>query len=104
MLNKTELLDLAERTASIILLNEKKTPKEDRGKTTNIHEANKMFESKNTKQFVESLIDLLKAQPDNSEVLKEVVKETLQMPVDNFPLFVTLIKFEYYYKKNNKEQ
>jgi hypothetical protein len=32
-------------------------------------------------------------------MFKEIVEEVLKMPHDNFPLFVTLIKFEYNYQK-----
>jgi hypothetical protein len=40
----------------------------------------------------------------NAETLREVMQEVLTMPNDNFPLFVTLIRFEHTYKKTSTQK
>lgn len=100
MLNKTELLQLAEKVANS-LVGYKANDKEDsRGKTTKSREVNDILESKNVKIFVENLTKLMGKFEGDKSLFKEVVTEVLKMPVDNFPLFVTLIKFEYNYQKS----
>jgi hypothetical protein len=105
MLNKTELLKLAERLAAI-LVGYKNIDKNDknRGKTVKDQEVKNLFESRNMKYFIENITALMKNQNGNETVFKEVVEEVLKMPIDNFPLFLTLIKFEYNYQKSQGEK
>ncbi|MEN6510525.1 MAG: hypothetical protein ABFD00_01660 [Chloroherpetonaceae bacterium] len=123
MLNKQELLDLAEKMAKSLIENEGNNSKpstktstseelnkasneeyssesSNRGKTAKSRLSLELLESKNTKVFIENLSELMQKQTSNADMFKEVVKEVLNMPVDNFPLFVVLIKFEYYYQKS----
>jgi len=100
MLNKTELLKIASDVASALLVYESKDSKENRGKSEKGHEVNKIKESKNIREFIESMTELLGKTPENATVFKDVVEQTLKMPSDNFPLFVTLVRFEYTYQKS----
>ena len=100
MLNKTELLKLASDVASALLAHESKDSKENRGKSDKGHEVSKVRDSKNIREFIENLTELLGKTPENATVFKDVVEQTLKMPSDNFPLFVTLVRFEYTYQKN----
>ncbi len=104
MLNKTELLDLASKVAASVLGYEKTAKSESRGKTSSEHETNKILESKSVKSFIENLTEAMKKQPENADTFKQVVMEVLTLPVDNFPLFVTLIKFEYNFQKYSQEK
>jgi hypothetical protein len=98
MLNKTELLEFAARTATSLLAQEEKGGK--RGKTGNASMSDKLLEAKSPRTFVEGLTDIMKSQKEEREFFREVVQEVLTMPSDNFPLFVTLIRFEYNYQKS----
>jgi len=97
-LNKTQLLELASRTASILHNIE---GLDERGKKQMTTLSTETRESKNSKQFIENLakiVDVVKV--EDKVVIKDVVQETLAMPSDNFPLFITLIRFEYNYLKD----
>jgi hypothetical protein len=98
MLNKTELLKLASDVANA--LSEFEKPKQDdRGKKVFSTLSQEVRESSNLRLFIDKLTEVLNQSPTNSEVFKKVVDEVLKMPSDNFPLFVTLIRFEYAYIK-----
>lgn len=101
MLNKTELLNLAAEVAKALLDVEKpKEGKNDRGKTTSSRLVEEIKDSANIKIFIEKLSLLLLESPSNADIYKSVVEHTLKMPTDNFPLFITLIRFEYQYQKS----
>ena len=103
MLNKTELLDLAEKIATSLIEYEEAAKPESRGKTTIYQTAIKLLESKNVKSFIENITEAMENQPRNAELFKQTIQEVLIMPYDNFPLFITLIKFKYTYFKISKE-
>ncbi len=96
MLNKTELLKLASQVSSGLL---KIEAIPNHGKTVFKNLSNDVRESKNMKNFIDNLSRVLEETPENADVFKNVVEETLKMPSDNFPLFITLIRFEYNYQK-----
>lgn len=100
MLNKTELLHLAEKVAAVLIYHEKEDLEKSRGKTVKSREVKNLLDSRNVKTFIENITELLINQRENAELFKEVVNEILKMPIDNFPLFVVLIKFEYNYQKS----
>lgn len=100
MLNKTELLQLAADVAKALLSLEK--VKEDRGKTTQTQSSKELLEAKSLKSFIDNLTENINE--ENSNTFKNVVEQLVKMPSDNFPLFVTLIRFEYAYQKNNSSQ
>jgi hypothetical protein len=100
MLNKTELLKLASDVASVLLANEANGGKENRGKSDKSQDSIGVKDSKNIREFIENLTEVLEKSPGNAETFKEVVDQIVKMPSDNFPLFVTLIRFEYTYQKS----
>lgn len=102
MLNKTELLKLASEVATIILEFETADKADSRGKTVQSHGSANLLESKSIKVFIDNLTETLVKQNQNSATFKKVVEEVLIMPVDHFPLFLTLIKFEYNFQKFSK--
>jgi hypothetical protein len=93
MLSKTELLKLASDVAKALIDLEQEQSARDKTKTSQTQSSKELFESKNLKTF----IDLLSAQvkQENAATFKNLVVELMTMPSDNFPLFLTLIKFEY---------
>ena len=100
MLNRTELQELAEKLAKALLRNKIDNKTNNRGKTIGKQEVKNLLDSRNVKYFIENLTEIMINQNSNMELFKEVVKEVLKMTVDNFPLFITLIKFEYNYQKS----
>jgi len=102
MLNKTELLKLASDIASVLCTNEKNGVKDNRGKTDISQDSNGVREAKNIREFIDNLTGVLKKSPESAEAFKEVVDQVIKMPSDYFPLFVTLIRFEYAYQKSKK--
>jgi len=102
MLNKTELLNMASGIAQVLLKIEKDSKEAKRGKTTTDQETKKIFEIKSVKAFVEELIIVMEKSPEDSTYIRETLEEVLKMPYDLFPLFITLIKFEYNYKTATK--
>lgn len=102
MLNKTELLELAAKVAEALMEYEKpkKNKEENRGKTTASRLTTDIRESRNLKDFIGQLTALLEKMPDKAEDFKAVVEETLALPSDSFPLFITLVRFEYQYQKS----
>lgn len=98
MLNKTELLKLASDCANALIQIEGNNDKSNRGKTDKAQESANIRGAKNLREFIENLTQIL--DKDNAETFKEVVDQVVKMPADNFPLFITLIRFEYSYKKN----
>jgi len=102
MLNKIELLELAAKVAKALVEYEtpKKDKEENRGKTTASRLTIETRESKNLKDFIAKLTELLEKMPEKAETFISVVQETLALPSDSFPLFITLVRFEYQYQKS----
>ncbi|MDJ1496933.1 hypothetical protein QNI19_28615 [Cytophagaceae bacterium DM2B3-1] len=98
MLNKTELLQLASNVAQALITYEKQDNQANRGKTTERQEAKEVKEAKNIREFIEGLTNILAKTSGNTDTFKIVVEQVLKMPSDNFPLFATLIRFEYQYQ------
>lgn len=98
MLNKTELLNMASEIAQVLVNIEKGSKETKRGKTSEEQDNKKIFETRSIKLFIEELTVVMQKAPKDSPLIRETVKEILKMPYDLFPLFVTLIKFEYNYK------
>ncbi len=98
ILNKTELLTLATNVASALLNYESKDTSSNRGKSETSNQVREILESKNLKFFIDSLTVIITT--ENGQILKNVVEETLKMPSDIFPLFATLIRFEYTFLKS----
>jgi hypothetical protein len=98
MLNKTELLVSARKIAEIMVEIEKLPAESDRGLTKSSQSNKNFLSSKNLKEFVEGLTEMLGSKVSN-DALKIAVEEAIKMPSDLFPLFMALIKFEYSYLK-----
>lgn len=96
MLNKTDLLHLAEKIAGALL---KFEDEGDRGKKIHDTISAEIRKSKSIVEFTDKISDLLLKSNTDKTLFKNVVEEVLKMPVDNFPLFITLIRFEYNYQK-----
>lgn len=99
-LNKTKLLQLASQLAEILLnMEEEKT---SRGKADIYRISQEVRESKTIKEFISKLTETIPLMEKNASIIKEVVTEILEMPNDNFPLFIILVRFEYNYQKTLK--
>lgn len=97
MINKTELLNLATHVAVALIEFEKTAEK---GKTVFSNMVKETKDSSNLKQFINNLTGILEISPANAETFRTTICEVLKMPADNFPLFITLIRFEYAYWKS----
>ncbi|MCX8009873.1 MAG: hypothetical protein N3A61_01870, partial [Ignavibacteria bacterium] len=93
MLNKKELLDLSREFAAVLRKAVNEMRSEGRSKTTDRQYIKELFDCKSPIQFIDRITELIDA--SNSEMLRQLVEEVVLMPKDNFPLFLTLIKFEY---------
>lgn len=100
MLKKNELLELAAKAAKTLKSLE---AKEERAKKV-FHTLSKdVKEAKTLKVFLDKITEVLKHSPDGEMNFKELVTEVLEMPADQFPLFITLIRFEYAYQSQNNK-
>jgi hypothetical protein len=96
MLNKTELMQLASEVATALINLEKGQTERQKTKTSQPQFSKDLMDSKSLKGFVDGLEKLLNA--ENAAIFKEVYNQVVPMPADNFPLFITLIRFEYTYQ------
>jgi hypothetical protein len=96
MLNKTDLHQLASEAAKSLIDFERKP---NRGKKDLDTLSKETRSASNMKTFIDCLTQVLEA--DNKDVFRKVVDQVIRMPSDNFPLFITLIRFEYAYQTTN---
>ncbi len=99
MLNKTELLNLATQVAQALKEFEKTTAN-DRGTKEKARLSEELRTSASLKTFIDKITEVLGLAPQNADAFRQVVVQVLKMPTDNFPLFATLIRFEYQYLKS----
>ena len=99
MLNKTELLQLAADVTKSLDSLEREQSDKNRGKTTQYQSSKELLEYKSLKVFIDGLTENIDEK--NAQTFRNVVDNLVKMPNDNFPLFITLIRFEYSYQKNN---
>jgi hypothetical protein len=93
MLNNKELLALAEKTAAAL---RDYVSRETRAKAARGNNVDKLLNSKSRKELIESLTVLLEDDAAMSETCNAIVNEVmLNIPQDNFLLFVTLLRFKY---------
>ncbi|WP_461630037.1 hypothetical protein [Labilibaculum euxinus] len=97
MLNKTELLETATDIAEILVEIESKQEGLSRGTKKTSQESKEFLEIKTLKAFIDGLTMLINKSEKKTEI-KNCLDEILKMPVDSFPLFMALIRFEYSYK------
>lgn len=99
VLNKTELLNLSSKIASVLI---ELDAKDERGKKIMATLSKDVRDSKNLRNFIENLSKVIVVIPNEADALKESVEQALKMPTDNFPLFITLIRFEYNFQTSKK--
>ena len=92
MLNNEELWDKSQRLAE--LLNEASVDKDKSHSTKRKNMVETVLEAVNKKQFVAAMTDVM-AFATSKEELKGVVKDIHEMPTDNVPYFLTLLRFQY---------
>lgn len=103
MLKKTELLELASKLAQV--LHEKERIKDhlsSRGKTGGTNFSKKFLEIKSLPDAVTKLTALVEDVTQSKDILKETLVELIEMPRDQFPLFIALVGFEYSYQKKHE--
>jgi hypothetical protein len=99
MLNsKTELDGLAAKVAQALIAFEHKESRTNVLKQLSADTLN----ARNQREFIEQLIEIMRKDEGTALVFKEVKDAVLQIPVDTFPLFLTLIRFEYQFQKSIK--
>ena len=91
MLNNEQLWEKAQDIAAT-LSNYSKTDRDLRTKKS--QEITNLLTSVNKKQFIESLIEIVKESPETDQ-LAEIAEIIHTMPIDNVPYFLTLIRFQY---------
>ena len=95
--NKQELNDLAEQVAQALINFEQV----DARVNVNQQLITETLSSKNQRFFLDKLTEILKKEKSAAEVFKMVKDRTIiELPADLFPLFITLIRFEYQFKKS----
>ncbi len=92
MLNNEELWKKSQRLAE--LLNEASVDKDKSHSTKRKNMVETVLEAANKKQFVAAMTDVV-AFVANKEELKGIVKDVHEMPTDNVPYFLTLLRFHY---------
>lgn len=100
--NKKELNALAEQVAQALIDFESKSinSKSNRGKSTESRLSDDVKSSKSLKEFITNLTTLMSKYKEGSEIFKKVKDAIIELPSDLFPLFITLIRFEYQFKKS----
>lgn len=100
--NKKELNALAEQVAQALIDFEDKARSSDtgRGKSVQNRLSEEVKSSKSLKLFIENLTALMAKHKEGAMVFKKVKDAVIALPSDLFPLFITLIRFEYQYKKS----
>ena len=91
MLNNEQLWEKAQQIATTLntySLSDKNAKKVKSQEVTNL------LASVNKKQFIESLIEIVKGSPETDQ-LAEIAEIIHTMPIDNVPYFLTLIRFQY---------
>lgn len=100
--NKKELNALAEQVAQTLIDFEDKVRNSDagRGKSSQNRLSEEVKSSKSLKSFIENLTTLMEKHKEGASVFKRVKDAVIELPSDLFPLFITLIRFEYQFKKS----
>ena len=91
MLNNEQLWDKAQQIAATL---NSHSLSDKNAKKVKSQEVANLLTSVNKKQFIESLIEIVKGSPE-TDYLAEIAKIIHTMPVDNVPYFLTLIRFQY---------
>ncbi len=92
MLNNEELWDKSQRLAE--LLNESSVDKDKAHSTKRKNLVENVLASVNKKQFIAAMTDVIAFAPSKDEI-RGIVKDIHEMPTDNVPYFLTLLRFQY---------
>lgn len=92
MLKNEDLWKKSEKLASI--LKDASVDKKKIHSTKPQNLVDNVLKATNKKQFVNAMIDVVEYVP-NKEEIKNVVKDITDMPGDNVPYFLTLVRFQY---------
>lgn len=92
MLNNDELWDKSQELAQLLLKASVDKNKKISTKSGNL--VNEMLAAANKKQFVCAATDVIPYVED-AATLADMVKEVHQMPNDNVPYFLALVRFQY---------
>lgn len=100
--NKKELNALAEQVAQALIDFEDQISASEsgRGKSTSKRLSDELKSSKSLKVFIDNLTALMAQYKESAATFKKVKDAVIQLPGDLFPLFITLIRFEYQFKKS----
>lgn len=100
--NKKQLNTLAVDIAQALIDFEEQSRNSEtgRGKSTQNRLSEDVKSSKSLKSFIENLTSLMANYAEGAEVFKKVKDTVIELPADLFPLFITLIRFEYQFKKS----
>jgi len=91
MLNNEQLWEKAQQIATTL---NTYSLSDKNAKKVKSQEVSNLLASVNKKQFIESLIEIVKGSPETDQ-LAEIAEIIHTMPVDNVPYFLTLIRFQY---------
>lgn len=100
--NKKELNALAEQVAQALIdfENNKDVSKREQTKKVQSQLSKDVKSAKSLREFIEKLTELMAKYKDGATTFKKVKDVVIVLPSDLFPLFITLIRFEYQYKKS----
>lgn len=100
--NKKQLNALAVEVAQALIDFEEKSLNSEtgRGKSTQNRLSEDVKSSKSLKLFIENLTALMAKHKEGAMTFKKVKDAVIELPSDLFPLFITLIRFEYQFKKS----
>jgi hypothetical protein len=107
MLNKSELLQFSAKIAHMLRISETSQSNKlaSRGKSSASQLTDEIRSATNIRQFIEKLTVLIDNYPDAATIeLHNVISDLVKMPADQFPLFVTLVRFEYSYQSVTSNQ
>lgn len=100
--NKKQLNALAVEVAQALIDFETKGVSSAREKTKKVQSqlSKDVKASKTLREFIEKLTELMAKHKEGAMTFKKVKDAVIELPSDLFPLFITLIRFEYQFKKS----
>ena len=99
MLNNTDLLLLADKTANELIAF---VDNETKARTNRSNAVNNLLSARNRKDFVRAMDELIQIDPALTACCEELLSQImLNISQDNIPFFVTLLSFKYHSKKTN---
>lgn len=101
--NKTELNDLANELARVLIHFEQSKSSAGRGKTTEDRLTEEVRSATTLRIFIDKLNQVMEKDDSTAETLRYTKDTVLKIPADLFPLFITLLRFEYTYLKTKKQ-